>query len=86
MTQASLRRSGGYARCSRDGAPIASRDDRLVRDWVSQHAPILAEHYLPKAWPHTLVLDELPIHVRDMRSNTSRQWFASEPAIGVAPR
>ena len=66
------RQRGGYARRGRGGALVASRDGRLARDWVSQYAPILAEHYLPRAWPRTLVLDKLPIHVRDTSSNTPR--------------
>jgi hypothetical protein len=54
---------GGYVR-RRGRALIASRDDRLARAWVSQYAPVLAEHYLPRLWPRTLVLDKLPVHVR----------------------
>lgn len=67
------RRRAGYSRHTRTGAVIASRDGRLARDWVSQYAPILAAHYLPAAWPDTLVLDKLPVHVRDTSSNRPRQ-------------
>ena len=67
------RKRGGYARRRRGGALIASRDGRLARDWVSQYAPILAEHCLPRSWPRTLVIDKLPVHVRDTSSHTPRQ-------------
>lgn len=43
------------------GSP--TRDGRLCRDWVSQYAPILADHYLPTEWPDILLLDELPFHI-----------------------
>lgn len=66
------RQRGGYAR-HRGRALIASRDGRLARDWVSQYTPILAERYLPRAWPRKLVLDKLPVHVRDTSHNTPRQ-------------
>lgn len=66
-----VRRRAGYHR-RRRGALLTSRDGRLARDWVSQYAPILADRYLPRRWPRTLVLDKLPVHVRDTRSNTPK--------------
>ena len=66
-----VRRRAGYYHRSR-GALIASRDGRLARDWVSQYTPILAERYLPRRWPRTLVLDKLPVHVKDTKSNTPK--------------
>lgn len=66
------RRQSGHLRRRRARFAVASRDGRLARDWVSQYTPILADHYLPKRWPRTLVLDKLPVHVRDWSSNTPR--------------
>ena len=67
-----VRRRAGYYR-RRRGVLVTSRDDRLARDWVSQYTPILAERYLPRKWPRTLVLDKLPVHVRDTKSNKPRK-------------
>ena len=67
------RQQSGHERRRRVGLLVASRDGRLGRDWVSQHAPILADYYLPREWPRTLALDNLPVHVRDTTSNTPRQ-------------
>lgn len=67
-----VRKRAGYAH-RRGGALIASRDGRLARGWVSQYTPIMAERYLPRRWPRTLVLDKLPVHVRDTKSNTPKQ-------------
>ncbi len=68
-----VRRRAGYARRRGGGALIASRDGRLARDWVSQYTPIIAERYLPRRWPRRLVLDKLPVHVKDTTSNKPRQ-------------
>lgn len=43
-------------------APSRKRSGRLTRDWVSQYADILADHFLETSWPEVLVLDEVPFH------------------------
>jgi hypothetical protein len=67
------RTHAGYTR-RRGSFRLASVDGRVAGDWVEQYAPILAERYLPTRWAKgPLVLDQLPIHVRDFTTAKPRQ-------------
>ena len=61
-------RAGHYHRCH--GVRRASSDGHSVRRWVDQYAPIVAAGSLPQEWPRVLVVDHLPVHVRDFDSPT----------------
>lgn len=78
MGSHATRAPAGWLLPASSGVLMASRDGRLARDWVSQYTPILAERYLPRRWPRTLVLDKLPVHVRDgSRTSPSQSGTAS---------
>jgi hypothetical protein len=41
-----------------------SIDGRMVRDWVGQHAEIIAGEYLPSEWPEAIAVDSFDVRIR----------------------
>lgn len=76
----SYRQAAAYVR-RRAGKP-ASRDGRLVRDWVAQYAPVLREQHLPDEWPELIVVDHTTFR-RRARDEDGNLIPGGEPAFHV---
>lgn len=66
------------------GEPRFSRHGSLVMDWVEVFAPVVFESYRPRAWPASgsLLLDDLPFRVRDLKTGRTRVAFRIFGAMG----
>lgn len=66
------------------GEPHFSRHGSLVMDWVEVFAPVVFEHYRPRAWPETgsLLLDDLPFRVRNPHTGRTLVAFRVFAALG----
>jgi hypothetical protein len=64
---AGIRGRANFLRPGPSGEFQPSPDGRLTRDWVSHYTDLLADEYLPEAWPEVLVLDHVPFHVKAKR-------------------
>lgn len=69
----SYREAAEHARRQAGRGLMPSREGRIAAEWLSRYAPIIIDRHLPREWPkRSLVLDKLPIHVRDFDSDTPK--------------